>query len=102
MPPVGDGRQQYLCGFRTVPLVPALLRPGLNGIPILSEVGILASLFETRSIQTRNLDKFSQFVRMTGLDLLPIREFAALRCLRDASLERTLHRITRQIIGAIE
>lgn len=85
-----------------MPSVPALLGPSLNNFPIRSEVRILASLFETRFIKTRNLDQFPQSVRMAGFHLFSVWEFTPLGSFSDASLERTLHRIAGQIIGAIE
>ena len=98
MPPVANGSQQRLRGFRAMPPVPALPGPGLNDLPIPLEFRVLAQLFKARFLKASNLDQTSKVVRIAGLHLLLVRELAALSCLRDARFDSTLHGVARQIV----
>lgn len=83
MSPAANCVQQCLRRFRTIPPVSALLRPGLNNVPVGSEIRVLASPFEARFIETCDLDQFAQVVRMARptffLSGIPLAEFP-LRC----------------------
>src|SRR5260370_27568653 len=86
--------------FGTMPAVSAVLRPRLNSIPVRSKIRVLANLFETRVLKTRDSNQLPQVVRMAGFYLPPIREFVPPGYLCDACLERALHRIASQVIRA--
>ena|ERR1700744_3320948 len=96
MTSVADGAWQSLRGFRTMPSISALFRPGLYYIPIRSEVRALTSAFETRFIETRNPDEIQQFVGMAGLHLLSVREFVPPSSLGDTGRECALHCVAGQ------
>src|SRR5438132_8236837 len=89
MPPITNSIQQAPSGFRSMPSVPALFRPGLNNIPIRSEIRLLAGLLDARVIKPRNPDQFPQIMRMAGLYFLLIGELVSLSSLCDACFERT-------------
>ena len=102
MPPVANGSQQRQRGFRAMPAIPALLRPGLNNLPIPLEFRVLAKLFQTRFLKAGSFDQIAKVVRVAGLHLLLVRELAALSCLRDASFDRSLYCVARQVVCTIE
>jgi len=82
-------------------LISAVFGPSLNNIPIGSKIRILASALRTRIVKPRHPDQFAQIMRMARFHFLLVWEFMPLSSLRDASLERTLNRITSKIVSAI-
>ncbi len=91
MTPVANRDQQGLSGLRGMPAIPALFRPGLNGVPVLSKIRVFASVFEQRVSKTRDLDQFPQVVRITRIHLPLVWEFVPLSSLCDAGLERAFY-----------
>lgn len=101
MTPVGNRDHQRLRGFATVRSVPALLGPVLDDIPIRPKLSIHARPSETRLLKTCHPDQFTQIMGVAGIDLPFIRELMSLRRPGDAGLDRTFHRVTRQVVRAV-
>ena len=102
MLPATNGIQQVLSGVRGMRSVPALFRPGLDNLPICSEVRVPPGLFDVGVLESCNPYKFPQIVRMAGVDFLFFWKFVTLRSLCNACLERAFYCIPGQIISAIE
>lgn len=83
-------------------LVPALFRPRLYNIPVRLKLRVLPGFLDTRIFKPGDSDQFPKVVGMAGLHLPFIGELIAPGTLRDASFERTLHRVASQVIRSIE
>ncbi len=87
--------------LRLVPLIPALSRPELNQVPVLSELGAPIKVSHTGAFEPSDPNQKIQIMRIARIDPLLVWKLEPLGSLRNACLERALDRIPSQVIRPI-
>ena len=82
-------------------LVTAVLSPVSDVVPLYLKGGITPELDGEIVFQIRNEDELREIVSVALVNVVLVREVVALCLLRDARLQRALHCVASQVVGAV-